>query len=380
MKKTLAMVLTIVMVLGVTIPTFASNEKVTNQYGVGAEYKQDFNNAQFHCNANNGNGRVWPIEPTDMKKFAGSLTFTKGEGTTWKLTGVADKNGPCTMVVCPECGSIEWVTFSNNSGVPDGKNVQMCHPAKVEEPIEFSIKIYHKDADGNLIDFPANFPDGELFDMDSILYLQRINAGEYVGVDEGAYIFVNLWKVAYERDGMLEIVPKELADKYTCTRVEADGDIAAFNLVVNGTGNDTVALLTPKASGDYVITFWYDTPVEPTTLRQYLELGELLRTIYEAHSDIQYLVDPFYVEHAQALREKYGEQLPWFGFDKVEGATALGGSGYKYPDTFDAELEALWTYWADRHDTVLQSVFEALDNNGIDINNYLTIYKEIWGI
>ena len=118
------------------------NNKVTNNYLEGAELKQDFNNAQFHCNAISGNGRVWPVIPADMKKFDGQLTFTKAEGTRWNLTGVAAQNldskgkaikdsyTPLQMVVCPECGSIEWITFSNNSGEPDGKNIQMQHPGQ----------------------------------------------------------------------------------------------------------------------------------------------------------------------------------------------------------------------------------------------------------
>jgi hypothetical protein len=34
------------------------------------------------------------------------------------------------MVVCPICGSTLWITFSNNSGEPDGKNIQMQHPGE----------------------------------------------------------------------------------------------------------------------------------------------------------------------------------------------------------------------------------------------------------
>jgi hypothetical protein len=116
------------------------NNKVTNEYVAGAEFKLDFNNAQFHCNAISGNGRVWPVIPADMKKFDGQLTFTKAEGTRWNLTAlkaaILDAKGKATgsygadlsMVVCPVCGSTSWITFSNNSGVPDGKNIQMQHP------------------------------------------------------------------------------------------------------------------------------------------------------------------------------------------------------------------------------------------------------------
>ncbi|MCL2706731.1 MAG: hypothetical protein FWE97_00995 [Dehalococcoidia bacterium] len=103
------------------------NQKIENQYD--NLIKQDFNNAQFHCNAISGNGRVWPVIPVDMKKFDGKLLFAKADGTKWNLVGVEDKKGvQLDMVVCPHCGSTEWITFSNNSGVPDGKNIQMQHP------------------------------------------------------------------------------------------------------------------------------------------------------------------------------------------------------------------------------------------------------------
>jgi len=171
MKKLLVVLLASIMLLASAAPTFAAanngngngnngnngngngNNKVENTYVEGAGIKQDFNNAQFHCNAINGNGRVWPEIPADMKKFDGSLEFTKAEGTRWNLTKVFDKKGvQLSMVVCPHCGSTEWITFSNNSGVPDGKNVQMQHPGaeftivkgwiKNNAPYEIGVKFF----------------------------------------------------------------------------------------------------------------------------------------------------------------------------------------------------------------------------------------------
>jgi len=138
MKKALVLILAVVMILAFAIPALAAdgnngngNNKITNEYEEGASIKQDFNNAQFHCNAVGGNGRVWPIDPVDMKKFDGKLTFTKADGTRWDLSKVEDKKGvELGMVVCPECGSTMWITFSNNSGEPDGKNIQMQHPGE----------------------------------------------------------------------------------------------------------------------------------------------------------------------------------------------------------------------------------------------------------
>jgi len=150
------------MILALTIPAVAAtnngngNNKIINEYVAGAELKQDFNNAQFHCNTFGGNGRVWPVIPADMKKFDGKLTFTKADGTRWDLSAVEDKNGiGLEMVVCPECGSTAWITFSNNSGVPDGKNIQMQHPGENIIIIKEWIKHNAPYPDG--FKFSANF-------------------------------------------------------------------------------------------------------------------------------------------------------------------------------------------------------------------------------
>jgi len=128
MKKFTVWALAIIMALGVMIPVaFAAsnngngNQKVANEYD---EYtNSDYNNAQFHCNTCGGNGRVWLTMGKDLsQKWSKPLKFKKIPGTTsWELL---DK----TTFVCDRCGSTEWVTFSNNSGVPDGKNIQMQHP------------------------------------------------------------------------------------------------------------------------------------------------------------------------------------------------------------------------------------------------------------
>jgi hypothetical protein len=132
MKKALSLILALTLILAFAVPAIAANDKnVINVYLEGDEIHQDFNNAQFHCNCISGNTRVWPVIPADMKKFDGSLTFTKGQGTEWYLTGIQNKAGEyLDMVECPVCQSKEWVTFSNNSGAPDGKNVQMQHPGE----------------------------------------------------------------------------------------------------------------------------------------------------------------------------------------------------------------------------------------------------------
>jgi hypothetical protein len=133
MKKLLVIALVLTMIFTLSAVAMATgNGKTENVFDQNP--KIDINNANFHCNASDGNGRVNPTEPIDMDKFVGKFTFTKAEGTTWNLIDVADKDdNSLSMVVCPECGSTEWVTFSNNSGVPDGKNIQMYHPGYDDE-------------------------------------------------------------------------------------------------------------------------------------------------------------------------------------------------------------------------------------------------------
>jgi len=59
----------------------------------------------------------------------------------WNVT---DPNAE--MFICEQCGSQLWVSFSNNSGEPDGKNIQINHPGK-----NIEIAKVWLDADGNVI-------------------------------------------------------------------------------------------------------------------------------------------------------------------------------------------------------------------------------------
>ena len=92
----------------------------------------DYNNANFHCNTLGGNGRVWLTMGKDMsQKWSAPLNFVKvidepisnqaNRETAWKLMHQK-------VFICEVCGSDEWVSFSNNSGKPDGKNIQLNHP------------------------------------------------------------------------------------------------------------------------------------------------------------------------------------------------------------------------------------------------------------
>ena len=88
----------------------------------------------FHCNTNGGNGRTYLVGyANDFGKFdkktgEGLVTLVRSahdfkvwdvivpEGETWE---------------CRACGRTDWISFSNQSGVPDGKNIQLNHPPEV---------------------------------------------------------------------------------------------------------------------------------------------------------------------------------------------------------------------------------------------------------
>ena len=83
----------------------------------------------FHCNAFSGNGKTYIIgEAKDYGKFDKKT----GEGLI-QLLPTADPKVWLPVVpdgkewVCENCGSESWVSYSNKSGVPDGKNIQLTH-------------------------------------------------------------------------------------------------------------------------------------------------------------------------------------------------------------------------------------------------------------
>ena len=159
MKKTIIVILTLVMVFALSVPALANNGN-GNGNGNGnnkapavevMSFEFDVNNANFHCNDIEGsNGRVWPdltnFGVVDGKGNGGGNNKNKMEikfnvdriesgSTKWKLTDT---------VVCPACGSTDWVTFSNNSGVPNGNNVQFQHSAPTRRYINITV-VYNLD-------------------------------------------------------------------------------------------------------------------------------------------------------------------------------------------------------------------------------------------
>lgn len=96
----------------------------------------------FHCNADGGNGKTYLV---GYAKDFGKYDKKTGKGLV-NLIRNADDPKVWDVVVpegetwqCLACGSTEWISYSNKSGVPDGKNIQLCHPAKgapVDPPVD----------------------------------------------------------------------------------------------------------------------------------------------------------------------------------------------------------------------------------------------------
>ncbi|MCL2744597.1 MAG: hypothetical protein FWE67_12165, partial [Planctomycetaceae bacterium] len=184
--------------------------------------------AGFHCNADGkfgedgyfvsqggGKGRVWPSLPApwgEVKNVNNSvyLYLSSVPGTTkWDLDDIFDVKTGVSMglPVCPNCGSTLWVSYSNNSGIPDGKNVQFQHPPKGDD-------------DGKLLGAPSltKTVDGQFFaewavdnDVDVFEILASISFKAYAVDGEGADFDRDAPFAVGELDlnGVITFVPNE---------------------------------------------------------------------------------------------------------------------------------------------------------------------------
>jgi len=116
-KKSIVIFLILAVIIAMLIPVLADGEEDPEIIEI------TLNNAGFHCGAGQGNGRVRPEGYTKGLQ----VSFERIDETTWKLVGDA--------YVCPKCGRTEWVSYSNKSGIPDGKNIQLTHIS--EPPVTF---------------------------------------------------------------------------------------------------------------------------------------------------------------------------------------------------------------------------------------------------
>jgi len=132
MKRILSIVLVLALLVAIGAVAVASSNTLTWKDGFG-----------FHCNAAKGNGKV----TTGFEKATIGLTRV-GSTTTWNLDINVEN-------VCPSCQRIDWVTFSNNNGVINGKNIQVNHSAnavyKATASAELVLIDIVKDCEGELV-------------------------------------------------------------------------------------------------------------------------------------------------------------------------------------------------------------------------------------
>ena len=120
MKKILSIVLALAMLLALAIPTLASAKLPAASEGFA-----------FHCNDIEGeNGRTYIV---GKDKDYGRFDKKTGEGLIQLAPAPGDTTGKIwvpveDLGVCTACGRSDWVSFSNKSGTPDGKNIQLQHP------------------------------------------------------------------------------------------------------------------------------------------------------------------------------------------------------------------------------------------------------------
>jgi len=108
MKKLMVIAMVMILALALTTPAMA--------FEVDERENVQVFNAGFHCGTYGGNGRVW------------ISNYVKGEWHEFEYAGDNTWTLLSEDFVCPECGSNEWVSYSNKSGVPNGKNIQLKHP------------------------------------------------------------------------------------------------------------------------------------------------------------------------------------------------------------------------------------------------------------
>ena len=124
MKKMLSILIALTMVLSLAAPMWAAPADPDTATVTGCA---------FHCTADGGNGKTYiDGQPKDFGKGAVVvLSRDADDPKVWHLVSINGDTGP---FVCADCGSSDWVTFSNKSGVPNGKNIQLSDVAKTDDP------------------------------------------------------------------------------------------------------------------------------------------------------------------------------------------------------------------------------------------------------
>jgi len=257
MKKFLGIMLTTVLVFAFAGQAVAAKTTVASNAATVEGFA-------FHCNCDGGNGKTYIVgKAKDFgKKLNINLTRNANDPTVWDVVVPAGDVWECTT-----CGGTEWITFSNKSGVPDGKNIQLNHPAKAPvveptdpepidpepidlDPIEFIITVFHRVVDtGAYLVYPEI---GETFASTDEAYIEWLN-------DVNGFTFLNLFLAANRNND-----PASLSSVagYECSFVAKDDvDDSSFDLTQVNSGESIEALINPVANGHYVITFWYEAEV-----------------------------------------------------------------------------------------------------------------------
>jgi len=140
-KKIFSCAIAVVMLFSLAIPALASSN---SQIVVNAETRIWQDGFGFHCNALKGNGATSVINLINDKVVAkGSQKDVFGVKSN--PIGLARVANTITWdlltndIECATCGRIDWVTFSNNNGVINGKNIEVNHSSTPRYLAEVSI-------------------------------------------------------------------------------------------------------------------------------------------------------------------------------------------------------------------------------------------------
>ena len=136
-RRFLAIFLTVAMIFAMASPATAGGNSTAANAAQTITWTDGFG---FHCNNGNGNGRTDVI--VGGRRLGGQNSNHHGLGTN-QTPIVLERVGTTTTwnlltdaIVCATCGRTDWVTYSNNNGVINGRNIQVNHKAVMPEPAE----------------------------------------------------------------------------------------------------------------------------------------------------------------------------------------------------------------------------------------------------
>ena len=143
-KRFLSLSVAIIMVLALVIPTMAADSSWPWYYD---EDMNPVTNAQAaadptlvkYCYSNVGFHDDGRVRPDGWNKDLG-LYLERIDEDTWALVPGQNNDGE---FICPKCGGTEWVSYSNKSGLFNGKNIQLVHIGEPPPPeLQGNVAIY----------------------------------------------------------------------------------------------------------------------------------------------------------------------------------------------------------------------------------------------